>query len=334
MNVKSYASIALACAAAVLGASCSNNGTPAISSPASTALQGSVYREGFQPNPALRLSLTPPKGKAKHAQHIAVAEFGAPEVFWFPLNDKKDRPPNACEAASKTNGIAIDQHRNLWIPNGQTNTITEYAPNCGAAKLTISDTTGEPADIGFDGNDRVYALNLNDVNGAPTVEIYNTSSGAHLGTLSDPSLHDVFGIGTDGKGNIFVSNLTTANAGTVVEFPKGKMPGTVLSGIALGLPGGPTFDRANNMIITDWERYTIDVFAPPYTGSPTTAALKGASIWCKLDAKESGLYCGDADNGAIDVYGYPGLQYDYSYTAGLSSTMLVTGVAPDPPAKL
>ncbi len=110
------------------------------------------------------------------------------------------------------------------------------------------------------------------------------------------------------------------------------MPGTQLSQIALGLPGAPAFDRSDNLIIADWERSTIDVFAAPYTGAPTVATLKGASIWCKLDVKQTNLYCGDADNGSIDVYGYPSLHYRYSYTASLSPSTLVTGVAPDPPA--
>jgi hypothetical protein len=142
----------------------------------------------------------------------------------------------------------------------------------------------------------------------------------------------LFGIGTDQLGNVFVSNLTKNNVGIVIEFPKGKMPGTQLTGVSLGLPGAPTFDKSNNLIISDWLAYTIDVFAPPYTGAPSTSTLKGASIWCKLNKKGSHLYCGDADNGAIDVYSYPGNAYQYSYTSGLTPSALVTGVAPYPAA--
>lgn len=116
--------------------------------------------------------------------------------------------------------------------------------------MTITDSTGEPADVGFDGRNRVYILNLNNVSGPPTVQFYNSTNGKQLGTLSDPSLNDLFGIGTDQLGNVFVSNLTTANIGTVVEFPHGKMPGSQLSGVGLGLPGAPTFDSNNNLIIT------------------------------------------------------------------------------------
>jgi hypothetical protein len=294
----------------------------------------SVLPEGFKPN-ALRprwMKSPAKRNEAGRRAHIAVAQFGGSSVLWFDLNDKKNKPPITCEPASSTNGIAIDRAGNLWVPDGRANTTTEYAPNCGSAKLTITDSTGEPADVGFDGRDRVYILNLNSVSGPPTVQFYNSTNGKQLGMLSDPSFDDLFGIGTDQLGNVFVSNLTSGNIGTVVEFPHGKMPGVQLSGVSLGLPGAPTFDSKNNLIITDWLHETIDVFSPPYTGSPTTAALMGSSIWCKLDHQQSHLYCGDADQGSIDVYAYPGNAYKYSYTAELSASALVTGVAPAPPA--
>jgi hypothetical protein len=275
---------------------------------------------------------SPPAADVTGAGHIAVAQFGGSSVLWFLLNDKKNAPPSVCQTASSTNGIAIDRYGNLWVPDGRANTTTEYGANCGAAKLTIPDPTGEPADVGFSGKNRVYILNLNAISGAPTVNVYNASTGKQLGTLSDPSFAVLFGVSADRLGNVFVSNLTKSNVGNVIEFPHGKMPGTQLSGVSLGLPGAPTFDRSNNLIISDWLRYTIDVFAPPYTGAPTTSTLKGASIWCKLNHMGTNLYCGDADNGSIDVYAYPGNTYRYSYTAGLSASLLVTGVAPYPAA--
>jgi len=58
----------------------------------------------------------------------------------------------------------------------------------------------------------------------------------------------------------------------------------------------------------------------------------GEAIWCPLDRPQQHIYCGDAGHGSIDVYAYPGGAYLYSYTADLSASALVTGVAPDPPA--
>ncbi|MEO6989936.1 MAG: hypothetical protein ABI346_07625 [Candidatus Baltobacteraceae bacterium] len=131
---------------------------------------------------------------------------------------------------------------------------------------------------------------------------------------------------------MFVSNLQSNNVGNVIEFPGGAMPGTALTGVSLNLPGTPVFDASNNLIISDWGRATIDVFAPPYSGSPTTSPLMGASIWCPLGHNQARIFCGDAENGSIDVYAYPGATYLYSNTGGLSPSALVTGVAPSPAA--
>lgn len=263
---------------------------------------------------------------------LAVAQFGGSSVLWFKEHDRTNKRPKVCEPANSTNGIRIDRYGNLWVPDGRADTTTEYAPNCGAAELTIPDSTGEPADVGFDRRNHVYILNLNAISGAPTVNVYSRQ-GTYLRTLSDPSFSVLFGVNSDNHGNVFVSNLTSSNVGNVLEFKGGKMPGTPLSGVHLGLPGAPTLDSADNLIIADWQHATIDVFAPPYTGSPSTSQLKGSSIWCPLDKPESHIYCGDAAAGAIDVYGYPGGAYLYSFTAALSASALVTGVAPDPPQR-
>ncbi|HLX25470.1 MAG TPA: hypothetical protein VKR05_00645 [Candidatus Cybelea sp.] len=334
MHVRPYTGVALSATIAFVLTACAGYQPPSAAyQPASAVGARSVLPEGFRPNTTRPAWMkAPPIVDASAKGHIAVAQFGGSSVLWFLLNDKKNKQPTDCQPASSTNGIAIDRYGDLWVPDGRADSTTEYAPNCGSAKLTIPDPTGEPADVGFSGKNRVYILNLNNHSGPPTVEVYNATSGNQVGTLSDPSFNVLFGIGTDQHGNVFVSNLTTNNVGIVIEFPNGKMPGTQLSGVALGLPGAPTFDRSNNLIIADWFNYTIDVFAPPYTGSPSVSTLKGASIWCKLNHKQTDLYCGDADNGSIDVYAYPGNTYRYSYTAGLSASALVTGVAPDPAA--
>jgi len=180
--------------------------------------------------------------------------------------------------------------------------------------------------------DRVYILNLNNVSGPPPFNFYNS---ANVSCLARSAIHPstiCLALGPDRLGNVFVSNLTTGNIGSVIEFPHGKMPGVQLSGVSLGLPGAPTFDSKNNLIITDWLRETIDVFSPRTPGRQPRRRLWDRRSGCKLNHQQSHLYCGDADLGSIDVYAYPGNAYKYSYTAGLSSSALVTGVAPAPPA--
>lgn len=321
----------LVCSSLALLSACSSSRSTPDANALQSARARSQYAMGGSRAPDLvspRWMRPPPRGARAH---VAVAQFGASSVLWFKENDVKNKPPKVCEPALSTNGIRIDRKGNLWVPNGQADTTTEYAPDCGAPELTIPDPDGEPADVGFDRRGNVYILNLNNVSGPPVVHVYS-SSGIELRTLSDPSFAVLFGVNSDNKGNVYVSNLTSGNVGIVVEFPHGKMPGKQLSGVSLRLPGVPVFDSSENLIIADWGNKTIDVFAPPYTGAPTTSKLMGSSIWCPLDRQEKHIYCGDAGHGAIDVYGYPGGAYLYSYTAGLSPSALVTGVAPDPPS--
>jgi hypothetical protein len=313
---------------ALLSACSGGSSTPDTASPQNA--QAMSQYEGAAPAPVARPRWMRPPPRGTKA-HLAVAQFGTTSIFWFKEADKKNAPPKTCEPASSTNGIRIDAHGNLWVPNGKADTTTEYAPDCGVAQLTVPDPDGEPGDVGFDRRGNVYILNINNTSGAPVVHVY-TTSGTELRTLTDPSFSVLFGVNGDSKGNVFVSNLTSGNVGNVVEFKNGKMPGKQLSGVSLKLPGAPVFDTANNLIISDWGNHTIDVFAPPYTGSPITSQLKGSAIWCPLDHAEKHLYCGDAGHGAIDVYAYPGGSYLYSFTSGLSASELVTGVAPDPPA--
>ena len=291
----------------------------------------SVWPAGFTPRPLRGGALLPaPAGASKG--NVAVAQFGTTSVLRFPKIDRMNHPPSVCEPASSTNGIAVDAGGNLWVPNGRADTTTKYAPNCGAALLTIPDPTGEPADLTFDSKGNVYIMNLSDLSGPPTVNVYD-AAGSQITTLSDPSFEVPMGIGTDSHDNVFVSNLQKNNTGNVVVFPGGQMPGRALAA-SLGLPGKPVFDAKNNMILSDWEALTLDVFAPPYRGTPKTSPIKGASIWCPLGTTKKRIFCGDADNGSIDVFAYPGGNYLYSYTAGLSASELVTGVAPAPAAKL
>ncbi|HEY5426606.1 MAG TPA: hypothetical protein VIJ77_08665 [Candidatus Tumulicola sp.] len=340
-----YALGATAAAALLAGCSASSSPTPAggFGPAAPQHRQATGYRPmvtsdgvmsvlpaGFTPSthrPAWMKS--PPAKDVKPG--LAVAQFGGDTVLWFKKSNKKNKPPAVCQPASSTNGIRVDRQGNLWVPDGRANTTTEYAPNCGAALITIPDPTGEPADVALDPAGNVYIMNINNLSGPPTVAVYKPT-GKQIRTLSDPSFNTLFGVGSDRNGNVFVSNQTTGNVGNVIEFPKGKMPGHALTGIHLGLPGTPAFDSKGNLIISDWLAATIDVFAPPYDGAPTTSPLMGASIWCPLNKAGKQIYCGDAENGSIDVYAYPGGAYLYSYTNSLSASLLVTGVSPFPAA--
>jgi hypothetical protein len=266
-----------------------------------------------------------------------VSQFSGPPVQEYKAHNKHNKAPLCALPGESVNGIAVDPAGNLWVPSGTgggQGYTQEYAPNCGAAELKITDPNGQPADAGFDSKGNIYILNIFDAGGAAgSVNIYS-SGGTLTSSLTDPSFNELIGIATDSKDDIFVSNRLTSGAGNVVEFPGGQMPGTALSGVSLGLPGAPQLDRRNNLVITDWNALTLDVWTPPYSGSPTVTAMNGLSLWCPLTENERRLYCADLGNGSVDVYAYPSGSYMYSFTNGLSPSGYATGSALSPAAPL
>lgn len=165
------------------------------------------------------------------------------------------------------------------------------------------------------------------------------SSGTATGTvLRSSAINELVGLGTDNNNNVFVSGFDVSGAVHVVEFPGGVMPGTVLSGVKLGLPGSPQFDSSNNLIISDWAYIELNVYAPPYTALTKAISMQGDAIWCPLSHSERRIFCADYANGVIDVYTYPfnasGSSYLYSYSAGLSTGLDVVGSATSPAAPL
>jgi hypothetical protein len=268
--------------------------------------------------------------------HLYVGQFSGSPVQEYRLNNKHNKPALCSLTGTSINGIAVDRAGNLWVPNGTgggAGYTQEYAPDCGKALLNIADPNGQPADVGFDRQHHIYILNIFGANGNPgSVDVYD-KTGSLIRTLSYSTFNELIGIATDSHDNVFVSNRDSQGVADVVEFPRGKMPGTLLSGIVLGLPGAPQFDRSNNLIITDWNTYTQNVYAPPYNGSPAVTPMQGLSLWCPLDRKETQLYCADL-GGSVDVYAYPSGAYEYSFTNGLLPSGFATGAATDPTASL
>jgi hypothetical protein len=337
---------AAGCAALALAAGCAGSsstvGPPTF---VTNARQVTVARSGaVSPIPA---GMTPSQlrvrsmrfGNARQARarkYVFVSQFSGTPVQGYHLNNKKNGPPVCSLPGQSVNGIATDRAGDLWVPSGTgggQGYTQEYAPNCGAAMQKITDPNGQPADVGFDSKHNVYILNIFDASGHPgSVNVYN-AHGSLIRSLTDPSFSELIGIATDNHDNVFVSNRDSQGKATVLEFARGKMPGTLLSAITPGLPGAPQLDRANNLIITDWQAYTLNVYAPPYTQAPTVTPMHGLSLWCPLNHREDRLYCADL-GGSVDVYKYPGGTYLYSFTNGLSPSGFATGSAIQPAAPL
>jgi hypothetical protein len=341
-------------ASVVLVAGCSGAAAvaPTAISPAGTARHAALERLAFSvarsgavsPVPAelvagarVRGALTIATKRARGRGFTYVSQYSGTPVQEYHLQNQSNGAPVCTLPGEAVNGVGVDPRGDVWVPSGTgggQGYTQEYGRTCGDAKRKIVDPNGQPADAGFDRKGDVYILSIFGRSGAPgSVDVYN-AKGALIRSLTDPTFNELIGIGTDSHDNVFVSNRESNGVATVEEFPGGKMPGTLLGNVSLGLPGAPELDKNDNLIITDWNAYTLNIYAPPYTGAPIVTAMQGLSLWCSLDRGERLLSCANLGTGAVDVYEYPGATYEYSYDNGLSPSGYATGVADRPAAPL
>lgn len=232
------------------------------------------------------------------------------------------------------NAMGVDSANELWVPQGlDLNSglpdIVSYAPNCGAAGVTLSDSKGQPAGIGFASNGTRYVNNiLGPSSSAGNVAVYPPTKKKPTRFLTDPQIYFANGIGVDSKDNVYVSFFTQSSATGVMEFKGGQMPGTVLKHIKNGAPGAIAFDKTDHLIITDDSAVTLNIYAPPYNKAPKTYPIQGHSPQCSLNKAQTNLACADKTNTAVDIYSYPAAKYLYSFNNGLTATVI--GIVQDP----
>jgi hypothetical protein len=227
--------------------------------------------------------------------------------------------------------IEVDKTGELWIPLDSK--IVSYAPNCGAAGTALSDPSVIANDIAFDSKGTRYVSNNYDVNRGD-VSVYPKGATSPTRKLKDSAVLYSYGVGVDSHDNVYESfiNSPSFNKGGVVEYRGGRMPGKLLENVMSDSQGPPTFDKSDNLIITNDNASTgtVDIYAPPYDNAPASFATKGYSTQCSLGREETNIACADSGNGTVDVYKYPDGTYMYSFNKGLLGAPATTvGVAQD-----
>jgi len=292
---------------------------------------------GAHPNDTGLRMVDPAAVKAQ----IFVGQYGGPsapgEVNDYVANNSKNRK-EFCQIADLTgvNSLGVDSTGELWIPQetaSGVNEITSNAPNCGKAGITLSDPNGQPADIAFASNGTRYVSDLvGNGSTAGDISVYPKGKTAPTSKLTNSLVFYSQGAGVDSHNNVYQSWVNQAqSAGGILKYSAGKMPGKLLKAIKITIPGGPIFDKSDNLIVTDDATTAVNIYTPPYTKAPKTFPLKGIGPQCSLNAAETSIACGDPGNNSVDVYKYPAGTYMYSFNSGLGGSPLVTiGVAQDP----
>jgi sugar lactone lactonase YvrE len=272
-----------------------------------------------------------------------LAPIGSSTVYGFKRSNRSNLPPTCSVGpfTSVNGGIGVDQSGNLWVPDQGANpkTVTEYAPNCGAVKtvLTISGDT-LPNNVAFDTKGHVYVSDAEAGSGGPGNILQYTGSNV-TSTLTDADISTPQGLAVDKANNVWVSYRDPGSSGTyVAEFRGGKMPAKLFKNISLGFPGSLQFDRKQNLLGTNGNFSSVDIYAPPYTESAPSTRLvleNGTHTdpsMCALGPGQGQLYCTFAFFSAVNVFTYPGGKFEYTYGSGLTG-LLPYGIANSPTAK-
>lgn len=248
-------------------------------------------------------------------------------VFEFGAQNDQNRAPK-CSIVGLRNviGIGSDSAGNVYIPGGATNTIRVYAPLCGRIIAKIHDGFGAP----------MGAIPIANTICAPSttgVAVCNFSG--CTSNLTDASIFQITSAGVDSSGNVWAANYDRRDAIALVVWPRGAMPGRVVSGYAGTLsPGDIQFDKHDVLISVASPFATVSTFdckiGPATCLKTGSFPLRNASNFGALNAANTDFQVADLRLDAVDVYAYPGFAYEYSYDRGFRQGSSPVGITQIP----
>jgi hypothetical protein len=264
-----------------------------------------------------------------------VSQLNTTAINGYQRNNRANSAPvcTVSPVSNNVNYIAVDRSGNLWLPDEDARSVTEHGPKCGPLKTTLNDGAAAPVGVAFDANGHVYVANAYGGAKFAPGDVVQFTGTSMTKTLTDPDFALVDAIAVDQSNNVWITYRDNNDVTYVAEFPHGDMPATLFHNIVRSLPGGLQFDQSKNMLAIDpgTGSGVMDIYPPPYTQSKpkTQLALRESTFSCTLGLTQVELYCANA-TGSVDIYTYPAGKYLYSYTNGLSESLIPWGIANDP----
>ncbi len=274
-------------------------------------------------------------------QGIYVSVFFDSEIFGYPINNRRDRPPEcSVGGVSYLGDIAVDGNGNLIVPDGGSRTVIIFkGPKmCGPKLGSFSDPYGGPGDAaGNDAASGPIAVATADTSGAGSIAVC-TLSGGCTKNLTNPNMGGVAGVAMAKNGDCWGSATSSTGTATLTYFKRCAGAGQAATGFKNTYYGGLDIDIHGNLV-------SIDAFAPAlwiYRGCDPACTvvggpfpLHGDAVFGHLNEKSTEFAAADYACGCIDVYGRNtnGVVYKYSFTNGLGVSENVEGVAYNPRSK-
>ncbi len=244
----------------------------------------------------------------------------------YPLNDTNNSAP-LCSINAGTSifpgDLAADKQGNLWVPTIATPSISsvwevvQYAPSCGAQKTALLESNiGQPGAVAIDKGTVYVANEINPRFGPGNVAVFPPGYTTPKRVLTSPLIGAfVLAIAINGSGDVFITYDNASFHTEVLEFAKGKGSGTAVNVSGYSVITGITFDKHQNMILTDYSLAQDEVYAPPYSGAPTATIplVTGSNpLFSKLNKRDNTMYV--TGTTGLNVYSYPSGTFQYAIT--------------------
>ncbi|HVR47296.1 MAG TPA: hypothetical protein VMT95_11775 [Candidatus Binatia bacterium] len=277
---------------------------------------------------------------------VYVAEYYTNDILGYDWNTRANLPPICSLPAAFVVDVTTDTNGNLIDPDGGSRTVTVFRgpAMCGSKLGSFADGAGQPADAATQNaaTNTIYVANLQ-ATGKPYGDVSVCSLKSGCGTvLSNPAIGgQLFSVAEDAHGNVYASgyrNPSVSGYGggsALIVWKGGAGKGATIAAYRNKTPGGLEFDKLGNLLALDTFARSLWI----YTGCPKRCsahgpfALKGRSVYAKLDAKNALFEAADFEYGQVDVYSYAGTRgvtYLYSFNAGMTPSGDVEGIAIDP----
>lgn len=257
----------------------------------------------------------PAAQRAAFAGRIYASDGDRGSIYVFRLDS--DKLVRTFGPFSSPTSLATDASGNVYVPDWGQGSYDGHvyvtAPGAGKPFLTLDDTGALPADVAVGIAGTVYVANGYDERGcgsAGDVRVYAKGATEASYTICDSAIGQPYsqlnGVAVDPRGDVYVTwENGQETGGRVREFT----PGPHFSGHflppAFKYPSGVAIDAANDVIVSDAEAPSVQVFTPGGLKLKNSFAQTGDPLHIVFDAGEQHLFVADALANHIDEYDYP-----------------------------
>ena len=269
-------------------------------------------------------------------------------MLGYASNAQKNLPPVCSIPGTYVVDVATDPSGNLVDPDGGSRTVNVFRgpAMCGTKLGSFPDRDGQPSDAATLNavTGTIYVANLQAAGRAyGSVSICTLSAGCSA-VLSNAAIGgQLFAVAEDRSGNVYASGYPTpsvsgpGSGAALVLWNGGKGQGASVAAYRNTTPGGLDIDRNGNLLALDTFARSLWVYAgcPAKCVAHGPFALKGESVFGKVNGDGDMFQAADFEYGQVDVYRYSGthgVRYLYSYNDGMTPSGDVEGVAIDPAA--